>query len=179
MDQTRSRRPVSRVRPVRRSLVEFALPANGVSARMPSVARPLPAGEGAPARPQNRRSFATFDKRGKELANAQANEPQEPGGPSPRPARRERAGKIASTTARLTDAYQAKVLDLMVTNAFAALDYAQRLVRAKTPGEFIALSTSEACRQWGLIVKQAGELGSIAQKLAPLDVERPIVVECK
>jgi hypothetical protein len=106
-------------------------------------------------------------------------EAQEPVAPSPRPTRSKRAGKTASTTASLADAYQTKVLDFTVTNALAALDCAQRLIRAKTPSEFFALSTSEACKQWDLIVKQAGELGSIAHKLATSDVERPIVVECK
>jgi hypothetical protein len=179
MDQARSRRRVSAGRPVRRSLVEFALPANGAPARMPSVARPLPVGESALARPPGRRSITICDKRGKEIANARVSEAQEPVAPSPRPTRSKRAGKTASTMASLADAYQTKVLDFTVTNTFAALDCAQRLIRAKTPSEFFALSTSEACKQWDLIVKQAGELGSIAHKLATSDVERPIVVECK
>jgi hypothetical protein len=179
MDQARSRRPVSRARPVRRSLVEFALPPDGAPARMLSVARPLMVGEGALARPQSLRSFTASDKRGKEITQAHVNEAQKSGAPRPPPPKRQRAGKTASPTARLADAYQAKVLDLMVTNAFATLDYAQRLIRAKTPSEFVALSTSEACKQWGLIIKQVGELGSIAQELATSDVERPIVVECK
>ena len=67
----------------------------------------------------------------------------------------------------------------MVTNAFAALDYAQRLISAKTPSEFVALSTSQACKQWDLIIRQAGELGAIAQRLAASDVKRPIIVEWK
>ena len=158
MDQARSRRPVSSTRPVRRSLVEFALPANGAPARMPSVVPPVPVAE---------------------ITNDRVNEEEETAALSMRPTSRKRVGKAAPASARLADEYQAKVLDLMVTNAFAALDYAQRLISAKTPSEFVALSTSQACKHWDLIIKQAGELGSIAQRLAASDVERPIVVEWK
>jgi hypothetical protein len=158
MDQARSRRPVSSTRPVRRSLVEFALPASGALVRMPTVAPPVPVAE---------------------ITNNRVNEDKETAALSLRPTSRKRVGKAAPASARLADEYQAKVFDLMVTNAFAALNYAQRLISAKTPSEFVALSTSQACKQWDLIIKQAGELGSIAQRLAASDVKRPIVVEWK
>jgi hypothetical protein len=177
MDQARSRRRASTARPVRRSLAEFALPANGAPAQMPSAARPVLAAEGALARQQSRRFFATSDQRGKKIINDRLNEEQEPAALSLRPTSRKRAGKPAPTTAMLADAYQTKVLDLMITSAFAMLDYAQRLISAKTPGDFVALSTSQACKQWGLIIKQAGELGSITQRLTISDVERPTIVE--
>jgi hypothetical protein len=157
--------------------VEFALPADGAPAQMPSAARPVLVAEGALATQQSRRSFATSDKRGKEIANDHVNERQEGGALSRRPAAGKRAGKIAPTMADLAHEYQAKVLGLMVANAFAALDYAQRLTSAKTPSEIVALSTSQACKQWGLIIKQAEELRSIAQRLPTSDIRRPIVVE--
>jgi hypothetical protein len=154
---------------VRRSLTEFALPAKGAPARMPSVAGP-----------QSQRTFTASDNmHGAEITNVHETEQQETDAVAPRPSGRKRTGKTAPTTAWLADEYQAKVLDLMVTNAFAALDYAQRLIGAKTPSEFVALSTSEACKQWGLMIKQADELGSIAQRLATSDIKRPIVVEGK
>jgi hypothetical protein len=144
---------------------------------MPSAARPVRVAEGALATPQSQRSFTTSVKRGKGLIDDRFNEEREPGVPGRRPAGRKRAGKTAATAAKLADAYQAKVLDLMITSAFATLDYAQRLLSAKTPGDFVALSTSHAFKQWGLIIKQTGELGSIAQRFATSDVKRPTVVE--
>jgi hypothetical protein len=147
--------------------MEFALPASGAPAQMPFTAQPVLVVESAPVPPPSRPSLAASDNGGQEIAAT----------PSPRPASRKRAGKTAPTTAKIADEYQAKVFDLMITNVFNALDCAQRLISAKTPTQFVALSTSQACQQWGLIVKQAEELGSIAQRLAASDVRRPTVVE--
>jgi len=122
---------------------------------MPSVARPVPV----------------------EITNAHVNKEQGTGALGPRPAGRKGAGKSAPTAAKLADAYQATVFDLVITSAFTTLDYAQRLINSKTPSEFVELSAIQACKHWGLIIKQAGELGSIAQKLAASDGKRPTAVE--
>ena len=49
MDQQQSGRPTNASRPTRRSLVEFALPVDGMPADPPSSAQRLPAAQGAPA----------------------------------------------------------------------------------------------------------------------------------
>jgi hypothetical protein len=137
----------------------------------------MPVPEGALSTQQRRRFFTPSDQRGKELTNDHMNEAQETGALGLRPAGRKGAGKSAPTTAKLADAYQAKVFDLMITSAFTTLDYAQQLISAKTPSEFVELSAIQACKQWGLVIKQAGELGSIAQRLAVADGKRPTAAE--
>jgi hypothetical protein len=73
---------------------------------------------------------------------------------------------------KVADEYRAKAFELMNANINSTLDYAQRLVGVRTPTEFSELSTSHARKQMELIVKQATELGSIAQKLAASHVKR-------
>ncbi|HSV26146.1 MAG TPA: phasin family protein [Xanthobacteraceae bacterium] len=65
--------------------------------------------------------------------------------------------------------YRVKALELMTANMNTTLEYAQRLAHVKTPTEFIELATNQARKQFDLMV-QTGELGSIAQRLAPHDI---------
>jgi hypothetical protein len=76
------------------------------------------------------------------------------------------ADQSSSTLAKVADEYRAKAFELMTSNVNTTLEYAQRLVNVKTPSEFVELSTSHARKQFESIMKQAAELGSIAQKLA-------------
>ena len=54
----------------------------------------------------------------------------------------------------------------MIANISTTLEYAQRLVNVKTPTEFVELSMSHGRKQLELVIKQAADLGSIAQSLA-------------
>jgi hypothetical protein len=81
------------------------------------------------------------------------------------------ADKTPPAIVKVADEYRAKAFELMAANIGTTLDYAQRLVRVKTPTEFSELSTSHARKQLELIVKQTAELGSIAQRLATSHVE--------
>ena len=75
-----------------------------------------------------------------------------------------------TTPPMATDHYRAKAFEFMTANVSTTLEYAQRLARAKTPTEFMELSTRHARQQFELIVKQTTELGSIAQRLAAPDI---------
>ena len=70
----------------------------------------------------------------------------------------------------VADEYRVKAFELMTTNMNTTLEYAQRLAHVKTPSELIELATSQARKQFDLMVQQTSELGSIAQRLAPHDI---------
>jgi|ERR1700730_14709508 hypothetical protein len=76
----------------------------------------------------------------------------------------------AVPTEEVADEYRVKAFDLMTTNMNTTLEYAQRLAHVKTPSELIELATSQARKQFDLMVQQTSELGSIAQRLAPHDI---------
>jgi hypothetical protein len=77
----------------------------------------------------------------------------------------QRADNAAPAAAKVADEYRAKAFELMTANVNTALEYAQRLVNVKTPTEFVTLSTSHACKQFELIMKQTAQFGSIARRL--------------
>jgi hypothetical protein len=62
--------------------------------------------------------------------------------------------------------YRDEVLELMKTNVDATLEYAQQLANAKTPSQFVELSSAHARKQFELALKQTRELRSLAQTLA-------------
>jgi hypothetical protein len=72
----------------------------------------------------------------------------------------------------VADEYGVKAFELMIANIGASLEYAQRLVNVRTPTEFVDLATSQAWKQLNSIIKQTGELRSIAQRLAASTVGR-------
>ena len=74
------------------------------------------------------------------------------------------------TEEEVADEYRVKAFELMTTNMNTTLEYAQRLAHVKTPSELIELATSQARKQFDLMVQQTSELGSIAQRLAPHDI---------
>jgi hypothetical protein len=76
----------------------------------------------------------------------------------------------AVPTKEVADEYRVKAFELMTANMNTTLDYAQRLAHVKTPSELIELATSQARKQFDLMVQQTSELGSIAQRLAPHDI---------
>jgi hypothetical protein len=68
------------------------------------------------------------------------------------------------------DEYRVKAFELMTANMNTTLEYAQRLAHVKTPSELVELATSQARKQFDLMVQQTSELRSIAQRLAPHDI---------
>jgi hypothetical protein len=61
---------------------------------------------------------------------------------------------------------------VLINNVSTTLEYAQRLVNVRTPTEFVELSMSHGRKQLELVVKQAADLGSMAQELATASVVR-------
>jgi hypothetical protein len=81
------------------------------------------------------------------------------------------AANATPAAAKIADEYRAKAFDLVTANVRNTLEFTQGLVQAKTPTEFLELSTSHARKQFELIMKQTAELGSFAQRLATPRVE--------
>jgi hypothetical protein len=75
------------------------------------------------------------------------------------------ADKNATEVVKIADEYRVKALELMAANIQSSLEYARRLTEVRTPAEFVKLSTCHAGKQLELIVKQATDLGSIAQRM--------------
>jgi Phasin protein len=163
MDKPQSGRPANAARPARRSLVEFALPPSGAPVEIPSAARPV--------RP---------DKPAKKTSDGGIKIIHEPSDLQTAPDAREpeisiptsSAGKNTPSVAKVAVEYPARVFELMMANVSTTLEYAQRLVNVKTPTEFVELSMSHGRKQLELVIKQAADLGSIAQELATASVVR-------
>jgi hypothetical protein len=82
------------------------------------------------------------------------------------------AGETIPTAAKAAEDYRAKAFELMKANVNATLEFGQRLAKAKSPAEFVELSTNHACKQLGMIVIQTNELTLLAQTMARSNVER-------
>jgi Phasin protein len=67
--------------------------------------------------------------------------------------------------------YRAKSAELVKANVESTMDYARALASAKTPAEFIVLSSEHARRQCEFVVKQTGALKSLARSVAKPDPE--------
>jgi hypothetical protein len=76
------------------------------------------------------------------------------------------------TAATAAEDYRAKAFELMKANVNATLEFGQRLAKAKSPAEFVELSTNHACKQLGMILTQTNELALLAQSMARSNVER-------
>jgi hypothetical protein len=161
MDKTQSGRPANASRPARRSLVEFALPPSGAPAEIPSAARPVRADK--PAKKVSDGGIKIIHEPSDlQVASAAPPEPREPEVSIPAAS----AGKNAPSVAKVAAEYPTTMFELMMANVSTTLEYAQRLVAVKTPTEFVELSMSHGRKQLELVIKQAADLGSIAQSLA-------------
>jgi hypothetical protein len=76
------------------------------------------------------------------------------------------------TATKAAEDYRAKAFELMKANVNATLEFGQRLAKAKSPAEFVELSTNHACKQLGMILNQTNELVLMAQTMATANVER-------
>jgi hypothetical protein len=76
------------------------------------------------------------------------------------------------TMALAAEDYRTKAFDLMKTNINATMEFAQRLATARSPGEFVELTTSHARSQMETAFTQTSELVQLAQKLAKSNLEQ-------
>ncbi len=70
-----------------------------------------------------------------------------------------------ATAKRATD-YNRKLIEITRTNTRAAFDYVQELLGAKSPSEFIELSTAQMRKQFEIVSAQNKELCALAQEIA-------------
>jgi hypothetical protein len=82
------------------------------------------------------------------------------------------ASKNTPSVAKVAAEYPASVFELMMANVSTTLEYAQRLANVKTPTEFVELSINHGRKQLELVIKQAADVGSIAQSLATASIGR-------
>ena len=78
-----------------------------------------------------------------------------------------------ATFAKGAQDYNLKLIEIARTNTRSAFDYAHDLLDAKSPSEFIELSTARMRNQFDIVSAQNNELYALAQKVAT-DVAGPI-----
>ena len=71
-----------------------------------------------------------------------------------------------ATVAKGATEYNRKVIEFARINTRAAFDYAQGLLGAKSPSEFIELATAHARKQFDIVSAQNNELSALAQDTA-------------
>jgi phasin len=71
----------------------------------------------------------------------------------------------ATITKGVTD-YNLKLFEIARTSSRAAFDYALELLGAKSPSEFIELSTAQMRKQFDIVAAQNKELCALAQEIA-------------
>lgn len=69
-----------------------------------------------------------------------------------------------STAVNGAQDYNNKLLEFAQTNSNTAFEFAKRLLDAKSPSEFIELSTERARQQFATLTEQTKELAALAQK---------------
>jgi phasin len=76
-----------------------------------------------------------------------------------------------STAVNGAQDYNNKLLEFAQTNANTAFEFAKRLLDAKSPSEFVELSTERARQQFETLTEQTKELAALAQKVALASTE--------
>jgi phasin len=93
--------------------------------------------------------------------------------------------KVSAATAEATDLikssvatavkgaqdYNNKVMEFTQTNTKVALEFVQKLSGAKSPSDFIELSTDHSRKQFETLTEQTKELAALAQKVTLATVE--------
>jgi phasin len=70
-----------------------------------------------------------------------------------------------ATVAKGATDYNLKIIEIARTNTNTAFEHAQKLIGAKSPLEFVALSTTHARKQFDTMIAQTKELTELAQKV--------------
>jgi len=78
-----------------------------------------------------------------------------------------------ATVAKCATDYNLKIIEIARTNTNTAFEHAQKLIRAKSPLEFVALSTTHARKQFDTMIAQTKELTELAQKVTT-EVTQPV-----
>jgi len=76
-----------------------------------------------------------------------------------------------TTAAKGATDYNLKLIEIARINTRAAFDYAHELLGAKSPSEFIELSTTQIRKQFDIASAQNKELCTLAQKIATAAAE--------
>jgi phasin len=74
--------------------------------------------------------------------------------------------RMYATVAKGATDYNLKLIEIARINTRAAFDYAHELLDAKSPSEFIELSTVHIRKQFDLVTAQNKELCALAQEIA-------------
>jgi hypothetical protein len=157
MNVPQSARPKRASRPARRSLEAFALPASSAPVAMAPAAQPWPTIQPTSG---TQRENGGSGLNAPTAATVHPDTPDEDAGS-------QSADKAPPTAATVPDEGPAKTFEMVNAHINTALDYGRRLANAKTPAEYVALSTSLAREQWELVIRQTAELGSMAPEPAP------------
>jgi hypothetical protein len=72
----------------------------------------------------------------------------------------------ATATKGVTD-YNLKIMEIARTNTNTAFEYAQELMRAKSPSDFVGVSTAHARKQFDAMIAQTKELGVLPRRWPP------------
>ncbi len=78
-----------------------------------------------------------------------------------------------ATVAKGATDYNLKIIEIARTNTNTAFEHAQKLIGAKSPLEFVALSTTHARKQFDTMIAQTKELTELAQKVTT-EVTQPV-----
>jgi phasin len=78
-----------------------------------------------------------------------------------------------TSTAKGSADYGLKVIEAARANANAAFDFVRDVIAAKSPSEFVELSTGHARKQFDALSSQSRELTALAQKVA-LEATEPV-----
>jgi hypothetical protein len=173
MDQLLSGRPANASRRARRSLAEFALPANDALREITSAAPPLLMAQPVLVTRLNKQPFKAPNKTIGRVRRGLI-EDQNASASGPKRVHCEGAGKGTTVPATIVDECYAHALELMTTNITTTLQYAQRLLTVKTPTDLLKVSLSQANKQAVLIIEQTSTFASVAQKLTTPNVKRPV-----
>jgi phasin len=78
-----------------------------------------------------------------------------------------------ATVAKGATDYNLKIIEIARTNTNTAIEHAQKLIGAKSPLEFVALSTTHARKQFESMIAQTKELTELAQKVTT-EITEPV-----
>ena len=78
-----------------------------------------------------------------------------------------------ATVAKGATDYNLKIIEIARTNTNTAFEHAQKLIGAKSPLEFVVLSTTHARKQFDTMIAQTKELTELAQKVTT-EVTQPV-----
>ena len=178
MNKDRSERPVKPRRPMRRSMAELAASLQSAARENSPFERPFPTQQCIPATSLEENVLVNINissdhatalpNASVPLSSETADQPREQEMESATP----QQDRQLLATAKATQDYRVKALELMTANVKANLEYATKLKKLRTPFEFIELSTTHARKQFELIMSHTTALGALSRSLTMANAER-------